>query len=60
MGVFGLILLRSLRKYRTFRPEEIVKCMVWVATNGYGQVRIESDKIRIISKNMDGFHMQME
>lgn len=47
-GLFNLLLVGPLEKYRTIAPETIAKAMVWVANHEYDKIRIESDEIKII------------
>lgn len=48
MKVLGLIMIGSLKKYRTIEPITIAKAMVWLANNKFKEVKIESDKIKNI------------
>lgn len=47
-GLFNLLLVGPLEKYRSIAPETIAKAMVWLANHEYGKIRIESDEIKII------------
>ena len=47
-GLFNLLLVGPLEKYRSIEPETIAKAMVWLANHDYDKVRIESDKIERI------------
>ncbi|MBU2995756.1 NAD(P)H-binding protein [Cellulophaga baltica] len=46
MKVFGVLLIGSLKKYKTIEPETIAKALVWLANNEYDNVVIESDQIK--------------
>ncbi|MGY8914724.1 MAG: NAD(P)H-binding protein [Flavobacteriales bacterium] len=47
-GLFNLLLVGPLEKYRSIEPESIAKAMVWLANNDYDKIRIESDEIKLI------------
>ncbi len=47
-GLFNMLLVGPLEKYRSIEPETIAKAMVWVANHDYDKIRIESDEIQII------------
>lgn len=47
-GLFNLLLVGPMEKYRSIEPETIAKAMVWLANHDYDQIRIESDEIERI------------
>ncbi|WP_158974797.1 NAD(P)H-binding protein [Cellulophaga sp. L1A9] len=50
MKVVDLVLVGSLKKYRTIAPETIAEAMIWLANNEYAQTKIESDKIKALGQ----------
>jgi uncharacterized protein YbjT (DUF2867 family) len=48
MKVVDILLVGSLKKYKTIAPETIAKAMLWLADNKYDQAKIESDKIKTL------------
>ncbi|ADV48585.1 nucleoside-diphosphate-sugar epimerase [Cellulophaga algicola DSM 14237] len=48
MKVLNMVLIGSLKKYRTIAPETIAAAMIWLANNDYSQTIIESDKIKAL------------
>lgn len=49
--VFDLLLLGPLKKYQSIHPDEIVKCMIWLANNKPIAGRISSEKIKKLAKS---------
>lgn len=47
-GLFNLLLVGPLEKYKSIEPDTIAKAMVWLANHDYDKIRIESDEIKII------------
>ncbi|MEB8328407.1 NAD(P)H-binding protein [Flavobacteriaceae bacterium KMM 6897] len=47
-GLFKLLLVGPLKKYRSIAPGHIAKAMVWLANNDYDKIRVESDEIQEI------------
>jgi len=43
--ILNTILVGPFRKYRSIYPVAIARCMVWLANNSYGMVKIPSDEI---------------
>ena len=50
MKLVNIVLVGPLDKFRSISPENIAKCMVWLAKNEYDDVRIPSDKIKQIAQ----------
>ncbi|MDT7828748.1 NAD(P)H-binding protein [Pricia sp. S334] len=50
MKVANFVLVGSLEKYRSIRPEAIAGSMVWLANHKYEKKRIESDEIKYLAK----------
>lgn len=50
MRALRLVLVGSLKKYRAVPPVDIAVCMVWLANNVYGEIRVKSDEISRIAE----------
>lgn len=48
-GLFNLLLVGPLKKYRSIAPKTIAKAMVWLANHDHDAIRIESDRIQKIA-----------
>ncbi|MET6989397.1 nucleoside-diphosphate sugar epimerase [Sediminicola arcticus] len=48
-GLFNLLLVGPLQKYRSIAPKNIAKAMVWLANHDHDTIRIESDGIQKIA-----------
>jgi len=46
MRALNVVMVGSLRKFRSIHPKEVALCMFWLANNPYDKVRIESDEIK--------------
>ncbi len=49
MRAMNLVMVGPLDKYRSIYPEQVTKCMIWLANHEYEQQRIPSDEIRKIA-----------
>jgi len=49
MKVANLVLVGSLKKYRSIEPQTIARAMVWLANNPYENIRVASDEIKKIA-----------
>ncbi|MFT4833243.1 MAG: hypothetical protein ACI815_002908 [Psychroserpens sp.] len=47
-GLFNLLLVGPLKKYRSIAPARIAEAMVWLANHDYDKIRVESDEIQEI------------
>lgn len=45
MKVFNFFLIGSIKKYRSIHPDYIARTMLWLDTNEFEKIRIESDEI---------------
>ncbi len=50
MWALRMVLVGSLKKYRAVPPGDIALCMVWLANNIYGEIRVQSDEISRIAE----------
>ncbi len=49
MKLMNLVLVGPLDKFRSIYPEDIARCMIWLANNPFDRVIIPSDEIRRLS-----------
>lgn len=49
MKILNLVLVGPLDKFRSIYPEDIARCMIWLANNPFEKVIIPSDEIRRLS-----------
>jgi hypothetical protein len=49
MKALNIVMVGPLDKFRSIYPEDIARCMVWLANNPFDKVIIPSDEIRRLS-----------